>query len=155
MTERDRQVRKMVDKFVRGFNEFNDTAMLCIYKINKKDDAVSFAGNIEDMVRPLSSILEKAYETDEQNGLTHLMASIICAFNRVVNINEDEEMAKFYRKVLQEVIDNKFVVEDEEEEVEEEHEETFEELKEKLNKMGYNVSKKPTNNPKSNAKTKK
>ena len=151
MTEFDRQVRKMVDKFVRGFNEFNDTSMLCIYKINKKDDAVSFAGNIEDMVRPFTSILEKAYETNEQNGLTHLMASMLCAFNNVVNISEDEEMAEFYREMLQEVIDNKFVVDDEEEE----HEETLEELKEKLNKMGYNVSKKPTNNPKSNAKTKK
>ena len=153
MTVRDKQARKFVDEFVHDFSDFNDTSMLCIYNLNSEDDGVSFCGDAEDMVRPFSSILLAACDAEKHEGLSQLVASLFCALNEVIDSERDEDCAKFYREMLQKLLNGEFKQPKKKPEVHEK-EETFEELKAKLNKMGYNVSRKPTSKPQQKGKKK-
>lgn len=149
MKEHDRLIKKHVEKFVMDFNDVTDMSMLCIYNLNREDDAISFCGDTEDMVRPFTEMLIAAYDNEEHDGLLELVASIVCAFGNVIDEdNKDEHTSNFYRKMLQKLLDGEFKPKKKKEvKVEEKKEETFEELKAKLNKMGYNVSRKPTTKP--------
>lgn len=150
MTARDKQAREYVDEFVHDFCDFNDTSMLCIYNLNSDDDALSFCGDAEDMVRPFVGILLAAYDAEKHDGLSQLIASLFCAFDEVVDTDDkDDEIANFYRGAFQKLLNREFKPKKKNvaPRREEEREETFEELKAKLNKMGYNVSRKPTSKP--------
>lgn len=146
MTARDKQARKYVDEFVHDFCDFNDTSMLCIYNLNSDDDCLSFCGDAEDMVRPFTGMLLAACDAEKHDGLSQLAASLFCALSEVIDSERNEDCAKFYRDLLQKLLNGEFKQPKKKPEVHKK-EETFEELKAKLNKMGYNVSRKPTSKP--------